>query len=79
METNIIERAFQIARECGSVEEVKRRLSGEGYSNVHAYLTGKQIRTDLDIRLNPELKLSLERQSRTRKGRGKGEAARADV
>lgn len=53
--TNIIERAFQLAAESGSVDEVKRKLIREGYLSVHAHLGGRQIRTDLLKRLNPDL------------------------
>ncbi|MFL6742618.1 MAG: hypothetical protein ACJ8E3_01480 [Sphingomicrobium sp.] len=52
---NIIERAYQLAAESGSVEEVKRKLMREGYLNVHSHLSGHQIRHDLLKRLNPEL------------------------
>ena len=52
---NIIERAYQLAPESGSVEEVKRKLMREGYLNVHSHLSGHQIRHDLLKRLNPEL------------------------
>jgi hypothetical protein len=54
--TNIIERAFQIAPECGSVDQIRRRLIGEGYMCVQAHLAGKQIRTQLHERLDPDLK-----------------------
>ena len=53
METNIIERAFQVAPECASLEEVRQRLRREGYLNVHAYLDGKHIRDQLYERLDP--------------------------
>jgi hypothetical protein len=49
---NIIERAFAIAPECGSIEELKRRLMREGYLQVNAHLSGRQIRRDLLQRLN---------------------------
>lgn len=52
---NIIERAYQLAMESGSVEEVKRKLMREGYLNVHSHLSGHQIRHDLLKRLNPQL------------------------
>jgi hypothetical protein len=55
MQTNIIERAFELAAESGSVAEVKRKLSREGYFQADAYLSGKQIRTEIIERLNPEL------------------------
>jgi len=51
---NIIERAFQLAPESTSVEEVKKKLMHEGYLNVHAHLGGRQIRHDILSRLDPE-------------------------
>lgn len=53
---NIIERAFQLASECGSIREVRRRLIREGYVNVEAHLMGRQIHREIDGRLNPELR-----------------------
>ena len=50
---NIIERAFQLAGESASVEEVKKKLMHEGYLNVHAHLGGRQIRHDILKRLDP--------------------------
>jgi hypothetical protein len=55
----IIERAFQVAPECGSVEEVKRRLMREGYFSVQAHLSGPRIRAQLNERLDPELRAAL--------------------
>ena len=52
---NIIERAFAIAPECGSVDEVKRRLKLEGYLQVDAHLSGRQIRSEVLRRLSPQL------------------------
>jgi len=52
---NIIERAFQLAAESGSVEEVKAKLAREGYLDVHRHLGGKQTRTQILERLNPDL------------------------
>jgi len=51
---NIIERAFQLAGESASVEEVKKKLMHEGYLNVHAHLGGRQIRHDILKRLDPQ-------------------------
>jgi hypothetical protein len=53
---NVIERAFEIAPECGSIVEVRRRLIGEGYMQVNAHLSGRQIRMEITNRLNLELK-----------------------
>ena len=63
---NIIERAFQLAPECGSVDEVKRKLVREGYLQVEAHLSGRQIRTDLNERLNPSLKDEVPNRPHTR-------------
>lgn len=47
---NIIERAFELARASSSVEEVRKALRQEGYSNVDAHLGGASIRADLKKR-----------------------------
>ena len=49
----LIERAFQLAPQCGSLDELRQRLTREGYGNVHAYLDGKQIKQQLFERLDP--------------------------
>jgi hypothetical protein len=49
----IIERAYQLAGQSGSVEEIRRKLANEGYFNIHAHLGGRQIRSDLSKRLDP--------------------------
>jgi hypothetical protein len=51
---NIIERAFALAAECGSIDEVKQRLKREGYLQVEAHLAGRQIRSELVRRLSPQ-------------------------
>ena len=53
----VIERAFQIATEFGSLDEVRHRLVREGYFNVEAHLSGPQIKRELTGRLNPELRV----------------------
>ena len=45
--TGIIERAYELAEESASVEEIRNRLRKEGYSNVDAHLMGPKIRSDL--------------------------------
>jgi hypothetical protein len=52
---DIIERAFQLAAESASVEEVKRKLRREGYFQVEAHLSGRQIRAEITNRLNRDL------------------------
>jgi hypothetical protein len=44
---HIIERAFQLARGSTSIEEIRRALRQEGYSNVDAHLGGASIKADL--------------------------------
>ena len=44
---NIIERAFQLARGTANVEEIRKTLRREGYSNVDAHLGGASIRAEL--------------------------------
>lgn len=50
-DVNIIERAFQIAADCASVDDVKRQLRREGYAQVDAHLSGRQIRLEISQRL----------------------------
>lgn len=52
--TNIIERAFQLAPASSSVEEIRKALRNEGYSNVDAHLAGASIRADLKKRFTAE-------------------------
>jgi hypothetical protein len=47
---HIIERAFQLAPRYSSVEEIRKVLRQEGYSNVDAHLAGASIRADLKKR-----------------------------
>jgi hypothetical protein len=44
---NIIERAFQLARSSSTIEEIRKALRREGYSQVDAHLAGSKIRSDL--------------------------------
>jgi hypothetical protein len=43
---DIIERAFELARSA-TIEEVRRMLRREGYSNVDAHLAGPTIKAEL--------------------------------
>ena len=47
---NIIERAFQLASDSTSIEDIRRALRKEGYSNVDAHLAGASIKADLKKR-----------------------------
>ena len=44
---NIIERAFQLAPDATSIDEIRKVLRREGYSNVDAHLGGASIKADL--------------------------------
>ena len=44
---NIIERAFELARGSDNLEEIRKALRQEGYSNVDAHLGGASIKADL--------------------------------
>lgn len=45
--SNIIERAFQLARDSDNLDEIRKALRQEGYSNVDAHLGGPSIKADL--------------------------------
>jgi len=47
---NIIERAFQLAPDAASIDEIRKVLRREGYSNVDAHLGGASIKADLKKR-----------------------------
>ena len=44
---NIIERAFELARESTNLDDIRKILRKEGYSNVDAHLGGASIKADL--------------------------------
>lgn len=46
-QVSIVKRAFEIAPECRSIAEVKRRLIREGHYKVNKELSGWQIRRKL--------------------------------
>jgi tRNA G26 N,N-dimethylase Trm1 len=48
---HIIERAFQLAPGSTSIDEIRKALRQEGYSNVDAHLEGSSIKADLKKRL----------------------------
>jgi hypothetical protein len=56
MEKGIIERAYELAPQCGTVDEVRGALRREGYSNVDAHLSGPRIRADLTKLLSARAK-----------------------
>jgi tRNA G26 N,N-dimethylase Trm1 len=44
---NINERAFELAREATTIDDIRRTLRQEGYANVDAHLAGASIKADL--------------------------------
>lgn len=46
-QTTIIERAFQLAPDATSVDDIRKLLRQEGYANVDAHLAGASIKADL--------------------------------
>jgi hypothetical protein len=53
MEIGIVRRAFQLAPECSSIDEIAAKLKREDYINIAAHLSGKSIRNDLRKLLKP--------------------------
>ena len=49
----IVERAFQLASDCKSLDELKDRLKREGYMSIDAHFSGASIRSDLRKRFKP--------------------------
>jgi hypothetical protein len=47
METGLVERAFQLAASCSSIEELRSKLRREGYGSVDEHLQGRSIRDEL--------------------------------
>jgi tRNA G26 N,N-dimethylase Trm1 len=47
---NIIERAFELAREATTIDDIRKTLRQEGYANVDAHLAGASIKADLKKR-----------------------------
>ena len=45
--SNIIERAFQLARGSDNLDHIRKTLRQEGYTNVEAHLGGASIKADL--------------------------------
>ena len=49
MQLHILERAFELAKtgECVSIDDIRRRLKSERYSQVDAHLAGSTVRRQL--------------------------------
>jgi hypothetical protein len=46
-----VQRAFEIAPDCASVDEIRSRLKKEGYESVQEHLQGNAIQKELRARL----------------------------
>jgi len=46
-EVGIIERAFQLASQCSSIEELRKHLRKEGFMQVDAHLSGLGFKREL--------------------------------
>ena len=53
MSTGTVERAFQLAPECSSMDELRFKLKKDGCSNVDEHLQGV-LRKELTGRLRPK-------------------------
>ena len=51
MPVHIIERAFQLAPDCTSVDEIRQKLKKEGFASVEDHLAGGSIQKELKARL----------------------------
>ena len=49
MQLHTLERAFELAKagECASIDDIRRRLKAEQYSQVDAHLAGSAVRRQL--------------------------------
>lgn len=52
---HIIERAFELAPLCNSLDDLARKLDREGYPSVHAHLKSPTLRGQLKKLFNPAL------------------------
>jgi ribosomal protein S8 len=46
-----VKRAFEIAPDCTTIDEIRSRLREEGYANVFEHLQGSSIQKQLRLRL----------------------------
>ena len=48
-QVSTVERAYQLARsgDCRTIDDIRRRLTGERYESVQAHLSGASIKRDL--------------------------------
>ncbi|MEO6256885.1 MAG: hypothetical protein ABIO69_08765 [Sphingomicrobium sp.] len=55
--TSVVERAFDVAGQCSTIDEIRRLLRDEGFAQVDAHLGGRTIRRQLKalLRRDPDL------------------------
>jgi hypothetical protein len=58
-----VERAFQVAGSCATIDEIRRMLRAEGYAQVDAHLDGRMIRRELKVLLREEFKDRCEKEA----------------
>ena len=58
MEVGTIERAFQLAPECTTIDDIRFKLKREGYSEVDNHLQRSSIQRDLKRMLKRQPSLS---------------------
>ena len=51
---SVVERAFQLAGSCTTVDEIRHTLRHEGYAQVDAHLGGPMIRRELKALIDKE-------------------------
>jgi hypothetical protein len=49
--TGTVKRAFEIAPECRSIDEIRSKLRQEGHASVQEHLQGSSIQKELKLRL----------------------------
>jgi hypothetical protein len=49
--TGTVQRAFEIAPECRSIDEIRIKLRQEGHASVQEHLQGSSIQKELKLRL----------------------------
>lgn len=54
MNAGIVERAYQLAPQCRTIDEIRSKLVREGYGSVDAHLQATSLRRDLKTRLQSQ-------------------------
>ncbi len=54
MTAGIVERAYQLAPHCRTIDEIRNKLVKEGYGSVDAHLQGSSLRRELKTLLESQ-------------------------